>query len=161
FRLWQANLEVFLWPERWLYPELRDDQSPFFQETMTALLQSDMTDDAATEAYLNYLTKLEGVAKLEPCGIYYSPADATKPPGQGEEFAHGIARTSGAHRKYYYRKLAGGNWTPWEEIKLDIDDTPVVPFVWNNRLLLFWLKILKQNRLDPNDPNNWLQPPKA
>jgi hypothetical protein len=27
-RVWQANREVFLWPENWLYPELRDDQSP-------------------------------------------------------------------------------------------------------------------------------------
>lgn len=69
YRVWQANREVFLWPENWLYPELRDDQSPFFQETMSALLQSDTTDDAAANAYLDYLTKLEGVAKLEPCGL--------------------------------------------------------------------------------------------
>src|SRR5262249_13434242 len=26
YRVWQANREVFLWPENWLYPELRDDQ---------------------------------------------------------------------------------------------------------------------------------------
>ena len=36
YRVWQANREVFLWPENWLYPELRDDQSPFFQQTMSS-----------------------------------------------------------------------------------------------------------------------------
>jgi hypothetical protein len=151
FRLWQANLEVFLWPERWLYPELRDDQSPFFQQTMTQLLQTDMSDDAAATAYLNYLTQLEAVAKLEPCGIYYSPADPTKAPGEADEFAHVIARTAG--RKYYYRSLTGGNWTPWVETKLDIEDTPLAPFVWNDRLLLFWLKILKQSPVTPPAPD--------
>ena len=69
YRVWQANREVFLWPENWLYPELRDDQSPFFQQMMSSLLQSDITDDAAANAYLDYLSNLEEVAKLEPCGL--------------------------------------------------------------------------------------------
>ena len=77
YRVWQANREVFLWPENWLYPELRDDQSPFFQQMMSSLLQGDITDDAAASAYLDYLTSLEEVAKLEPCGLYYVPGTPT------------------------------------------------------------------------------------
>ena len=73
YRVWQANREVFLWPENWLDPELREDQSPFFKEAMSELLQSDITDDAAQSAFLNYLTKLDEVAKLEPCGLYTAP----------------------------------------------------------------------------------------
>ena len=68
YRVWQANREVFLWPENWLYPELRDNQSPIFQQMMSSLLQGDITDDAAASAYLDYLSSLEEVAKLEPCG---------------------------------------------------------------------------------------------
>ena len=71
YRVWEANRKVFLWPENWLEPELRDDQSPFFKETMSELLQSDITEDRAATALLNYLSKLEEVAKLEPCGIHY------------------------------------------------------------------------------------------
>src|SRR6185369_14816975 len=60
----------------------------------------------------------------------------------------------GAHRKYYYRRLEDGSWSPWEQIKLDIEDNPVIPVVWKNqhgeRLLLFWLKILKDS-LDPEE----------
>jgi hypothetical protein len=146
YRVWQANREVFLWPENWLDPELRDDQSQFFKEAVTELLQSDITDDSAATAYLNYLTKLEEVAKLETCGMYYIPSD----PGSSNEVAHVIARTSGAHRKHYYRRFEVGNWTPWEEMKLDIEDTPIIPVVWNNRLFVFWLRILKQAPVDPN-----------
>jgi pSer/pThr/pTyr-binding forkhead associated (FHA) protein len=132
YRVWQANREVFLWPENWLDPELRDNQSPFFTQTLGELLQGDMTDAAATTAYLGYLTNLESVAKLEPSGIWYDGTDG-----------HVIARTAGAQRKYYHRQMEGASWTPWAEIKLGIEDSPVVPYVWNGRLLLFWLRIVQ------------------
>ena len=90
YRVWQANREVFLWPENWLYPELRDDQSPFFQQMMSSLLQGDITDDAAASAYLDYLTSLEEVAKLEPCGLYYQPGTADT-----DETSYVVARTAG------------------------------------------------------------------
>jgi hypothetical protein len=130
YRLWKANLETFVWPENWLDPELRTDQSPFFKQTLNQLLQGDQTDDAATTAYLGYLTKLASVAKLEPAGIW---SDGTN--------CDVIARTPGGHPAYYHRQLQGAFWTPWEEIKLGIEDNPVVPYVWNGRLLLFWLRI--------------------
>jgi len=145
YRVWEANRKVFLYPENWLEPELRDDQSPFFKETMSELLQSDITEDSAATALLNYLSKLEEVAKLEPCGIHHVEQDDAM---QTPAVDHVIARTSGAHRKYYYRRLDGDSWTPWEQIKLDIEDNPVIPLVWKNehgsRLLLFWLRIIMQ-----------------
>ena len=139
YRVWQANREIFLWPENWLYPELRTDQSPIFQQMMSALLQSDITDDAAADAYLDYLTNLEEVAKLEPCGIYYvaQTSDST-------EVSYVIARTAGAHRKYYFRMLQYGGWTPWQLVQIECEDMPLTPIVWNNRLFLFWLKIIKK-----------------
>jgi hypothetical protein len=147
YRVWEANRKVFLFPENWLEPELRDDKSPFFKEIESELLQSDITDDTATSALLNYLSKLEEVAKLEPCGIFHIPADASAHTG---EIDHVISRTAGAHRKYYYRRYEYGYWTPWEQIKLDIEDNPVLPVIWKGRLLLFWLRILKQAPLNPD-----------
>jgi hypothetical protein len=141
YRVWEANRKVFLYPENWLEPELRDDKSPFFKEIESELLQSDITEDSATTALLNYLSKLEEVAKLEPCGFFYQEADPAKRIG---EINHVIARTAGAHRKYYYRRYDGGAWTPWEQVKLEIEDNPVAPVVWNGRLLLFWLRIMKK-----------------
>jgi Neuraminidase-like domain/Salmonella virulence plasmid 28.1kDa A protein len=140
YRVWEANRKVFLWPENWVEPELRGGQSPFFKEAMSELLQSDITEDRAATALLNYLSKLEEVAKLEPCGIHFVEGDA----GTTDDIAHVVARTPGANRKYFYRRREIGLWTPWEQIKLDIEDNPVIPVVWNSRLFLFWLKILKQ-----------------
>jgi hypothetical protein len=141
YRVWEANRKVFLWPENWLEPELRDDQSPIFRETMSELLQSDITEDTAATALLNYLSRLEEVAKLEPCGIHY----VENSPGKQGSIVHVVARTAGAQHKYYYRRSDHPSWTPWEQIKLDIEDNPVIPVVWKDRLLLFWLRILKQS----------------
>src|SRR6266496_1635748 len=127
YRVWEANRKVFLFPENWAEPELRDDKSPFFKELESELLQSDITEDSAESALLNYLSKLEEVAKLEPCGIYHVEANEALRTG---EVDHVIARTAGAHRKYYYRRFEDGYWTPWEQIKLDIEDNPAIPLVW-------------------------------
>jgi len=144
YRVWEANRKVFLYPENWLEPELRDNQSPFFKEAMSELLQSDITEDRAAVALLNYLSKLEEVAKLEPCGIHYVEND----PKTDDAVAHVVARTAGANRKYYYRRREPGQWTPWEQIKLDIEDNPVIPVIWKDRLFLFWLRIMKQAPLN-------------
>ncbi|HVZ38032.1 MAG TPA: neuraminidase-like domain-containing protein [Candidatus Kapabacteria bacterium] len=145
YRVWEANRKVFLYPENWLEPELRDDKSPFFKEIESELLQSDITEETASVALLNYLAKLEEVAKLEPVAIFHQP-DTHVHPG---EVNHVIARTPGAQRKYYYRRREYGYWTPWELVKLDIEDNPVVPVIWGKRLLLFWLRILKRGNVDP------------
>ncbi|WP_406389671.1 neuraminidase-like domain-containing protein [Streptomyces sp. NBC_00887] len=138
YRLWEANRQVFLWPENWLEPELRTDQSPAFRQALSELLQSDITEETATTALLGYLSRLEEVAKLEPCAIHYDEGDKDF----GDEVAHVIARTAGAQRKYYYRRRATGTWTAWEQISLDIEDNPVAPVLWKGRLLLFWLKLM-------------------
>jgi hypothetical protein len=138
YRLWEANRRVFLWPENWLEPGLRNDRSAFFDQALGALLQSDLTEDSAAEALLGYLSGLEEVAKLEPCAIHYVEGTS----GLGDEVAHVIGRTVGAQRHYYYRRRESGTWTPWELIPLDVEDNPVTPVFWKGRLLLFWLKMV-------------------
>ena len=86
---------------------------------------------------------------MEPCGIYHVPATDGK---RTAEINHVVARTAGAHRKYYYRRYEGGSWTPWEQIKLDIEDNPVIPVVWKDRLFLFWLRILKKGPATVDKP---------
>jgi peptidoglycan hydrolase-like protein with peptidoglycan-binding domain len=148
YRVWQANREVFLFPENWLEPELRDNKSPFFKDIESELGQSDITEDTAAAAMLNYLSKLHDVAKLEPCGMYLEENGLTP----DDNTIHVVARNSDLRRKYYYRRYEFASWTAWEEIKLPIEDTPIVPVVWNNRLLLFWLGIQQQAPLAMAQP---------
>ena len=139
YRVWEANRKVFLYPENWLEPELRDDQSQIFREVMGELLQGDITEERAQVALLGYLAKLDEVAKLEPCGLWHE----TGAPGTADDITHVVARTPGAGRKFYYRKRENGSWTPWEQVKLDIEDAPVTPVIWKGRLFLFWLRVLQ------------------
>jgi hypothetical protein len=75
--------------------------------------------------------------------MYYDePGDVT----------HVIGREFGQETTYYYRRLEGLYWTPWEKIDLNIEDTPVLPVVWGGRLFLFWLSILEQAPMVPNVP---------
>ena len=50
--IWEANRKVLLYPENWIEPDLRDDKSPFFKELEDELLQNDVTDATAEDAFL-------------------------------------------------------------------------------------------------------------
>ena len=137
YRVWEANRKVFLLPENWLEPELRDDKSPFFKETRERI--------AAERHHRGFrghrAPQLSGQAGGgRQAGAVRDSTTSSRPAAEPTRSIHVVARTAGAHRKYYYRRHEFGYWTPWEQIKLDIEDNPVMPVVWNDRLLLFWLR---------------------
>jgi hypothetical protein len=149
YRVWEAFRRVYAYAANWADGELRDDKSPFYKELESELMQSDLTEESAAAALMKYLNKLEEVAKLEASGVYHVPAD---PATRSGEVNHLISRTAGAKRKYYYRRQESGYWTAWEETKLDIEDNPVLPVVWNDRLFLFWVRILQSGPDKVNAP---------
>ena len=71
YRVWEANRKIFLYPENWIEPELRDDKTPFFKDLENELRQADITNEAAEAALLHYLEKLHEVARLQVCGQYH------------------------------------------------------------------------------------------
>lgn len=138
YRVWEANRKVFLYPENWIEPELRDDKSPFFTELESELLQSDLTRETAEDALLHYLEKLDEVAHLEVVGIHHQlePEDATN---AAVDILHVFARTPATPHVYYYRRrIDSAAWTAWERVDLDIEGEHLIPMVWNRRLYLFW-----------------------
>ncbi|MEW7277469.1 neuraminidase-like domain-containing protein [Aquimarina sp. 2201CG1-2-11] len=132
YRVWEANRKVFLYPENWIEPELRKDKSSFFQDLENELLQNEITQLTAEKAYLNYLDKLNDVARLDIAGFYHEDdADQT--------FIHVFGRTANADPHiYYYRKYDYRFWTPWEKIEVDIQGDHLIPMVVNKRLYLYW-----------------------
>lgn len=159
YRVWEANRKVFLYPENWLEPALRDNKSSFFQDLESELLESDITQDAAELALLHYLEKLDEVAKLEIVATHYE--DKRKSENEWfnpkDDILHVFGRTAGAKRKYYYRRYEYDQWTPWEKIDLDIEDNPLLPVVWEGRLFLFWLNVMPK----PVASNQKVPSPKA
>ncbi|MEP6613595.1 MAG: neuraminidase-like domain-containing protein, partial [Mucilaginibacter sp.] len=133
FRVWQANVKVFLYPENYIEPELLPGviKSPFLAELENDLLQGEVTATNAEDAFQAYLEKLSNVARLEIKGSYYDDLSKT---------LHVFGRTFGGDPKvYYYRKfIKGRRWTPWIKVDLDINSEFIIPVVYNNRVYLFW-----------------------
>jgi peptidoglycan hydrolase-like protein with peptidoglycan-binding domain len=137
YRVWEANRKVFLYPENWIEPELRDDKSPFFAELETELLQSDVTSDGAEAALSNFLQKVDEVGHLEICGTHWEDVDPVT--GEPRGILHVFGRTPNTPHVHYYRRLLGdGTWTAWEKVQLDVDADVLTPIAWNGRTYLFW-----------------------
>ncbi|HZD00263.1 MAG TPA: neuraminidase-like domain-containing protein [Actinomycetes bacterium] len=169
YRIWEANRKVFLYPENWILPELRDDKSPFFTELESELLQGDITDERAEDALLHYLEKVHEVARLDITGIYYevdddNPHDNLPP---NINVVHVVGRTRSQPAVYYYRQydMNYGTWTAWERIDLEISGDQVIPVVHNRRLHLFWLvfteKPQKTRKQPPARPSTSDKPQNA
>lgn len=132
YRVWEANRKVFLYPENWIEPELRDDKTPFFVNLEHGLLQDEVNESTVEREYLKYLRDLDRVARLEICGLHRQwTVDS--------DIVHVIARTRTTPHLYYYRRWVDQKyWTPWEIIDADIEADHFVPVVWFGRLFLFW-----------------------
>ncbi|MDU9005965.1 Tc toxin subunit A-related protein [Sedimentitalea todarodis] len=134
YRVWEANVKVFISPENWIEPELRLDKSPFFQALEDTLLQGDVTLETAELAYQEYLEKLDEVAKLQVVGVWRENDTKT---------LHVIGRTASKPNKYFYRRWEESRrWTPWEEIPVEIEAEVVQPVIYNRRLYIFWFVTL-------------------
>ncbi len=70
YRVWEANRKVFLYPENWIEPELRDNKTPFFKELESQLLQGEINEENVERALKDYVQKLNTVANLEICALY-------------------------------------------------------------------------------------------
>jgi receptor-binding and translocation channel-forming TcA subunit of Tc toxin/ABC toxin-like protein/neuraminidase-like protein/putative peptidoglycan binding protein/virulence plasmid A protein len=146
YRIWEANRKIFLYPENWIEPELRDDKSPFFKELESELLQSDLTLATAETAFLHYLEKLDRVARLETVGIYHQ-LEQDQTGKAAVDILHLFARSLDPPHFYYYRqRVDSAYWTPWERVDLDIEGDHLIPLIWNRRLYLFWPTFTEQAR---------------
>lgn len=136
YRVWEANRKVFLYPENWIEPELRDDKSPIYKKCESLLLQNELTVETAEQCCLTYLEGLDAIAHLEICGIYHQEGTEDD---EAIDILHVFGRTKDEPRVYYYRHLSGGIWSSWENISVDIEGDHLIPTIYNRRLYLFWL----------------------
>ena len=139
YRLWEANFKVFLYPENFIEPELRDDKSPFFKEMEDELNQSDITEEHVENVFVNYLQKLHEVSNLTVIGLYNEVRD-------NNTILHVVGRSRSTPYQYFYRNYnhASKVWSHWEKIELDIKGDVVVPIVYKRKLHLFWINTMEK-----------------
>lgn len=150
YRIWEANRKVFLYPENWIEPELRDDKTPFFKELETQLLQDEVKDNTAEDAFRSYLELVDEVGRLEPVSAYHELENSGS--RVVVDRTHVFGKTSSLPHKYYYRRLEDNEWSPWEKVNADIKSDHVVPVIWNRKLYLFWLTFQKKKRTEEEIP---------
>lgn len=159
YRVWEANRKVFLYPENWIEPELRDDKSPLFEELERSILQQEIKKENVEAAFADYLAGLDGISRLDVRGVWFerrARAPTAPPPRRGapggggrvpaaprsewdQGTYHVFARTFNAPHVWYQRRLEDGRrWTPWQKVDADIEGEHLVPVMFQRRMHLFW-----------------------
>lgn len=131
YRVREANLKVWCYPENWIEAELRDDKSFLFQNLENELQQNELTSFTAERALTHYLEQLDGLAFLEVVATWYQV---------DERIMHVFGRTKGGDpATYYYRQFQQERyWTPWSRVDLEITGDQLLAFMRNHRLHLAW-----------------------
>ena len=143
YRVWEANRKVFLYPENYIRPELRDTKTPGFKVLEEDLLQGEITLDLAAKAYKKYLDEYTEVSKLEVVGgcVYDAPG------AKNEKSLVLFGRTKTQPWRYYYRtaifvdQQKGSLWNPWYSVNVQIEGDKVYPVFAFNRVFAFWTKV--------------------
>lgn len=147
YRVWEANRKVFLWPENYIEPELRDDKTPLFKNLEETLLQQDVTEQNVLDAYGAYLNGFEEAAGLRIAGACHE-LDASA----GTDVFHVFGATNADPPVYYYWTISNlyyGKFDPDRHVaysarrKIDVSIAArtVNPIVYLGRLYVFWNEI--------------------
>jgi hypothetical protein len=143
YRVWEANRKVFLYPENYIRPELRDTKTPPFIAMEEELLQGEITRASAQRAFKKYLDEYTEVSRLKIAGGYiYDEPGASG----GSKNLVLFGRTKTDPRRFYYRMAefpAGGStaiWGPWLDVQVKIDADRVYPVYAFKKVFVFWFQ---------------------
>jgi hypothetical protein len=70
YRVWEANRKIFLYPENYLDPALRQDRTPQFTELVDALMQTDINANSVATAYQGYFDSFSRISQLTRATAY-------------------------------------------------------------------------------------------
>jgi hypothetical protein len=145
YRVWEANRKVFLFPENWLLPELRDDKTAIFKAMEGSLGEREPSAETTREAVQAYLDDLADLAQITVVAMY---EDKRMVDGQGatqveHRVLYVVGRTPNQPYRYYWRSCTQFGdpamwWTGWESLDLDNANDFIMPFVFEGDLHVAW-----------------------
>jgi len=153
---WAANVMLAQYPENYLAPPLRIDQTGDFAQMVNDLNQGPLNDDTILAAVQGYLNRFEEVANLGVVSSYVAGTDL-----QQDDY-YFLGCTASKPHTYYWRKCAmhlntvttmiPNSWTEWLKIDLPLGADNIVglprPVIQNNRLYIVWFE---RRRTDTRD----------
>ena len=138
YRTWEAPRRIFVNPENWLDSDTRQGKSVSFTQLEADLLQTDLSEPGAEDAFLACLDRLSEISRPD-VQAFYREREVTADGRVVRDVLHVVARTPQPPHKHFYRTCEGGIWSPWEPVGSDINSSHAALVVWNRRLYLFWL----------------------
>lgn len=141
YRVWEANRKIFLFPENYIEPEIRDNKSPEFRELEDELLQQKLNMEVVENAYKKYLQQIMTLAELKIAGAYHD-----------KEYnrIYLFGKTNRQPVEYYYRDVeflesGGVLWSSWEKINIAIPSEDVSAIRYNEKLYIFWTTFARKD----------------
>lgn len=152
YRVWEANRRVFLFPENWMFPELRDDKSSSFKQLESALGQGELTRDLARQSFGQFLDDVAQMGQIEVLGMYEDISRLENGDILLDDYDYPerrtlyvIGRTQNPPYAYFWRQCTDFGrpnlvmeWSPWQRIELDINSDHVLIFMLHNELYIAW-----------------------
>jgi Tc toxin complex TcA C-terminal TcB-binding domain/Neuraminidase-like domain/Salmonella virulence plasmid 28.1kDa A protein/Putative peptidoglycan binding domain len=149
YRVWEANRKVFLYPENYLEPDLRDDKTFLFRDLEDELLQQEITEENAEAAYKKYVSDFAMLAGLTIAGAYYDYDSKTY---------YLFGRNRHDPPQYYYRKWINKKiWTSWAKITVSINSDRVASVISRGKLYIFWTHVTSRQEVKISNGNS--EPP--
>lgn len=159
YRIWQANREVFLYPENYIEPELRKDKTSLFTKLASDLQQADLkNNDSIQDVINNYIDGLAKIADLEIVGSgVYDHVDNQAPANNYKNLIL-IGASKETNPVYYYLtgifnrsmnsdKYTAVSWSEWKTISVNVQPTgninPVFAF---EKWYIFWVEQQQSGR---------------
>lgn len=156
YRVWQANREVYLYPENYVDVTLRKFQSEQFKQFISDVSKGQVTDDNVKKAMASYLESVNTVSNLELIDGYldvipdHTPGLST---ANTKKALYLIARSRTEPPVFYSRTaiiITSDNSTdpasatdvqfsPWQEISLQLATEYVSTAVAFGRQFIFWM----------------------
>lgn len=150
YRVWQANREIFVYPENYIEPSLRKSRSSIFDDLENTVMQGEVTKELVENAFVKYLDDFSDLANLQYVDAYQTVVhDKERGP---IDTLYLIARTRVQPYHFYYitREKVGNCdgddqylWSEWKNINIKIDAEHITPVYAFNRLFVFWVELTK------------------
>ncbi|BET28001.1 hypothetical protein wCauATS_02030 [Wolbachia pipientis] len=139
YREWEATKKVALYPENYLNPTLHKSATAEYKALQNTLMQGNLTEEAAVNAYLKYFEDFSQLVNLQTVDTFF--ADERK------EF-YILGRTTAEPYTYYYRvgnfenntEESSQKWKPWEKIEVQIPVQIARIIHAFGKIFIFWLQ---------------------
>lgn len=158
YRQWQANREVYLYPENYADPSLRKAQTPLFKSFVKALNQGQLTETNIEKALGQYIVGFNDISNLVIVDSYARKLEDTATEKVATEL-YIIARSRQDPPTFFTRRgyLAPSEpmaWTAWQQLDFSIGADAATCIYAFNRLYVFWVQQTTKSVTDTTVADN-------